>query len=65
MDKCKYIPPTKLREVEQMVERLRQLKGGGASVLPVAADIHDVDTYMDLLYEEKTEVKVKWAANNG
>jgi hypothetical protein len=61
VDKCKYIPATKLREVEQMVERLRQLKGGGASVLPVAADIHDVDTYMDLLYEEKNEMKVKGA----
>ena len=26
VDKCKYIPATRLREVEQMVERLRQIK---------------------------------------
>merc|ERR1719482_2311308 len=46
-----------------MVERLRQIKGqaGGSSVLPMNADIHDVDTYMDMLYEEKTDIKVKGA----
>jgi len=60
VEKCKYIPAAKQREVEQLVERLRLAKGSLASALP-ESNVHDIDKYMDMLYEEKTEEKVKGA----
>jgi hypothetical protein len=62
VEKCKYIPNSKLREVEQLVDRLKFAKGSGTggSGLPESS-IQEVETYMDMLYEEAPATKVKGA----